>query len=445
MTQGTKTTSATSSDSEDLQMAKGEEAKKLADLKRIATKGDGVILTKPLHIIRNSRFKLLVFMVVMYITVMYADLFKDPTDSLVSNIRMALFAGNLVIIFMGVQFLPEPSKKRPFPLFWRIAQAAAFAYALNILMWLCFSRENLQFILGRIYDNKLGKPLPEKSYADDCRVYTPENPISSFYNITSAIDVFVAAHFLGWTFKIWIFRNSTMAWFLSIMFEIMEWTMEVWLPNFKECWWDHFLFDMFGCNFIGMLIGIWTIRKFKMRKLYWFMEPTEKSSSLPWYKKITYIFTSRDEYVKADKWHWLSEMWTFNAVVWFWFINLYLDLSYFYNKAMIDIPPPHWLCALRIWVLAFFAIIASNDYYDYVISRKCSSMTLPIFLLHMIMILEGLLFLKNLKEGLFSNPLHYHIKLFWIAFFVVIAAFQVFFVLDKIKQRRKYLAPKKLK
>ena len=60
---------------------------------------------------------------------------------------------------------------------------------------------------------------------------------------------------MGWTFKIWIFRNSTMAWIMSIAFEIMEWTMEVWLPNFKECWWDHWLLDLFGCNLIGMLIG----------------------------------------------------------------------------------------------------------------------------------------------------------------------------------------------
>lgn len=290
-----------------------------------------------------------------------------------------------------------------------------------------------------MYDSNLGKPLPEKSYAEDCRIYTPENPKGAFYNITSSIDIFVIAHFLGWTFKVWVFRNSTMAWVMSLMFEVMEWTMEVWLPNFKECWWDHWLLDVFGCNFLGMLIGKWTIKKFGMRKLYWFMERDEKWYHMRWWQRIAYAFTSRDEYVKSGKWHWLSELWTFNAVMWYQFTNIYIDLSYFYNKAMMDIPPPHWLCAVRIWIIAFFCIIASNDYYDYVVTRQCNSMTLPVFLIYVIMILEGILFLKNIRSDLFNNPMHYHIKIFWISFLILFSIVQLFFILDKIRKRRKYL------
>lgn len=33
------------------------------------------------------------------------------------------------------------------------------------------------------YDPALGKPLPEVSYAEDCRFYTPENPHNKFANI----------------------------------------------------------------------------------------------------------------------------------------------------------------------------------------------------------------------------------------------------------------------
>ena len=143
--------------------------------------------------------------------------------------------------------------------------------------------------------------------------------------------------------------------------------------------------------------------------------------------------------MRQGKWHWLSELWTFNAVVWYWFINLYIDLSYFYNKAMINIPPSHWLCAGRIWVLGFFCIIASNDYYDYVVTRRCNSMTLPVFLLHIIMILEGILFLKNLRKDLFDNAVHYHIKVFWMYFLVLFAIAQIVFILDRVRKHRKYL------
>lgn len=396
------------------------------------------ISSRPMHYISSSKIQLCCFLVAMYVLINYLDLFKDPESTMISNIRMAIFGLNLMVLYLGVVFLPAPSKKRGFEFFWKLAQSAAFVYCINIAVWLFFDKENLQFILGRIYDSSLGKPLSEHSYAEDCRIFTPENPISKFYNITSSMDMFVLAHFMGWTFKIWIFRNSTMAWVMSIAFEIMEWTMEVWLANFKECWWDHFIFDMFGCNLLGMIIGQWTVKRFGMRKLYWFMERTEKYEAMPWHKKIIYAFTSRDEYIKADKWHWLSELWTFNAVTWFWFMNLYLDLSYFYNKAMLEIPPPHWLCAIRIWMLGFFSILASNDYYDYVVTRKCNSMTLPVFLIHVMMILEGLLFLKNIKSDLFDNSLHYHIKIFWVGFFVWLASMQVFLILDKIKKNKKY-------
>lgn len=37
--------------------------------------------------------------------------------------------------------------------------------------------------LLRRLDPSLGKPLPERSYANDCRVYTPEDPVSNFRNI----------------------------------------------------------------------------------------------------------------------------------------------------------------------------------------------------------------------------------------------------------------------
>ena len=278
-------------------------------------------------------------------------------------------------------------------------QALAFTYALNVFFWCFFSPENLQFVLHNIYDSSLGKPLAEKNYAEDCRIFTPENPHSYFNNITSHIDVFVVAHFVGWTFKVWIFRNTTLAWLMSFAFELMETTLEVWLPNFKECWWDKFIFDVFGCNLVGMLIGFYTIRKFKMRKIHWFMAPSEESTNMSIWGKLKFAFTSRDEYIKNDKWHWLSELWTFNAVILFMFTNLGLDLSYFFVKSQIDMPPPHWILGIRIWILGFFSILASNDYYDYISERKFNSMTLPVFLIFFILGIEWMLFFKNMKRN----------------------------------------------
>lgn len=152
-----------------------------------------------------------------------------------------------------------------------------------------------------------------------------------------------------------------------------------------------------------MLIGIWTINKFNMRKYNWFMEPNEKMESMGWWEKTKYYFTSRSEYVKKGKWHWLADTWTFNSVLWYISINLLLDLSFFFNKTNLEIPPPHYLCAIRIWTLGFFCILATSDYYDYITKRKANAMGVNAFLVHVLLILEAVLWLKHLDCKYFNS------------------------------------------
>lgn len=93
--------------------------------------------------------------------------------------------------------------------------------------------------LFKFFDPKLGESLPEKSYADDCRIYTPENKISLYFNIYDSIDIHFAAHLFGWWFKMMIIRDVKVCWICSALFEVLEVTFRHWLPNFWECWWDH--------------------------------------------------------------------------------------------------------------------------------------------------------------------------------------------------------------
>ena len=91
----------------------------------------------------------------------------------------------------------------------------------------------------KIFHPSYGNELPEKSYADDCRVYTPENPFSNYFNIYNTIfDVHFVAHFGGWWFKMMIIRDVKIAWIISLSFELVEISFRHWLTNFWECWWD---------------------------------------------------------------------------------------------------------------------------------------------------------------------------------------------------------------
>jgi len=102
----------------------------------------------------------------------------------------------------------------------------------------------------------------EVSYAQDCTINK-----STFFH--SAFDLFAVAHFLGWFFKALICRDIKLLMFTSITFEMIEYALRDTLNNFKECWWDHMLMDIMGCNLLGIILGFYVIDKFKMERYRW--------------------------------------------------------------------------------------------------------------------------------------------------------------------------------
>ena len=54
----------------------------------------------------------------------------------------------------------------------------------------------------KLYDPELGVLLPERTYAEDCRIYTPDHPEGPFANFMDKIDIFVFIHFFGWYVKV---------------------------------------------------------------------------------------------------------------------------------------------------------------------------------------------------------------------------------------------------
>lgn len=140
--------------------------------------------------------------------------------------------------FASVQF-PDTLIKRPHPIFWRIALATISIYSMFMTYVLFQPLDDARRIF-KFFDPTLGKPLPEKGYADDCRIYTPENPNGAFNNVyEAAVDVHFFAHLLGWWFKMMVIRDVKMCWVSSVVFELLEISFRHWLPNFWECWWDH--------------------------------------------------------------------------------------------------------------------------------------------------------------------------------------------------------------
>ena len=97
----------------------------------------------------------------------------------------------LLILLFSSFYMPDTIVTRPHPFVWRMVLAANLIYAA-FLVYLSFLPLDHARKTIKIFDSRLGDPLPEKSYADDWRIFTPENPISMFNNFRDALfDVHV--------------------------------------------------------------------------------------------------------------------------------------------------------------------------------------------------------------------------------------------------------------
>ena len=259
-------------------------------------------------------------------------------EDLVSSInhKFGVTASISIFLFISAVHLPNSDYLfRPHPVFWRVLQGLSFVYVL-LLAYLLFQNLNDARQLMKVLDPKLGGPLPEKSYATQCDLYTPNDPHSSFANLVDCIlDVHTLAHALGWWFKMLIVRDYKLCMFLSVLFEFMEITLRHQLPNFWECWWDSLIMDVIVCNGGGIYLGWITCRIFEVKEYHWGMgndgrTETEKFSALSRSAKQLTPYSW-----KVYKWDMFVSSKNFVTTLWYIaFVNL-VDLSNFYLKFIL--------------------------------------------------------------------------------------------------------------
>lgn len=366
--------------------------------------------------VSHGKTHLFFLTIILYFLMNNFEFIAHETNPIITDIRKAIIATNILIVYIGCVALPKPGYQRANP--WRQIQALALAYLINITFILSLSSENMKKFLNEVVDTSLKGHVYEGDYAVDCRVYTPENPTSKFANIVNSIDVYVVCHFFGWMVKAFIFRNQVMVWIMSIGFEIQELTFRYWLANFNECWWDSLILDVLGMNLVGILLGHWIIKKFNIPHIHWFMEPNEQHANMTVLEKFKYFFTARKQYKNEGKWHMLGSARNFLHVVWFMIFTFVIDLSNFFNKYNLQLPASHWILGVRIWILGLYAILGANDYWHYIAKRKDKRSGLNIFLAHMITIVEVLLYFKHLTGDLYEGSIPIQVKVYWLIFFI---------------------------
>ncbi|XP_043438086.1 phosphatidylserine synthase 2 isoform X1 [Prionailurus bengalensis] len=226
-------------------------------------------------------------------------------------------------------------------------------------------QDGRQFL--KYVDPKLGVPLPERDYGGNCLIYDADNESDPFHNVWDKLDGFVPAHFLGWYLKTLMIRDWWMCTIVSVMFEFLEYSLEHQLPNFSECWWDHWIMDVLICNGLGIYCGMKTLEWLSLKTYKWqglWNIPTYKGKM----KRIAFQFTPYS-WVRFE-WKPASSLRRWLAVCGIILVFLLAELNTFYLKFVLWMPPEHYLVLLRLVFFVNVGGVAMREIYDFMDDPK---------------------------------------------------------------------------
>lgn len=317
------------------------------------------------------------------------------------------------LLFSMIQFRDGPFI-RPHPAFWRAVLGLNVLYEL-ILVFLLFQDLDSARMMMTYVDPNLGHPLPEKSYADDCSF----NP-TTIYN---ALDIFCVAHALGWLGKALLLRDYWFCWILSIMFEMAEYSLQHQLPNFAECWWDHWLLDVFICNWLGTWVGMKICQYFEVKPYEWrgFRQSRGIRSKA---KRVFSQFSPHD--FTAFKWGTATSFTHYIGVVMLLAVFLTAELNPFYLKTLLWMEPDHPIIILRLAFVFLCGLPAVREFYQYINNpRKAVRMGQHVWML-LATVATELLVIFKWSRGQFPEPFPTTVKWGWAIGLSLLTIYPIF-------------------
>ncbi|XP_008975954.2 phosphatidylserine synthase 2 isoform X1 [Pan paniscus] len=315
-------------------------------------------------------------------TLGYVTLLEETPQDTAYNTKRGIVASILVFLCFGVTQAKDGPFSRPHPAYWRFWLCVSVVYEL-FLIFILFQlppltvapltgalalqtvQDGRQFL--KYVDPKLGVPLPERDYGGNCLIYDPDNETDPFHNIWDKLDGFVPAHFLGWYLKTLMIRDWWMCMIISVMFEFLEYSLEHQLPNFSECWWDHWIMDVLVCNGLGIYCGMKTLEWLSLKTYKWqglWNIPTYKGKM----KRIAFQFTPYS-WVRFE-WKPASSLRRWLAVCGIILVFLLAELNTFYLKFVLWMPPEHYLVLLRLVFFVNVGGVAMREIYDFMDDPK---------------------------------------------------------------------------
>ncbi|OQV12010.1 Phosphatidylserine synthase 2 [Hypsibius exemplaris] len=347
----------------------------------------------------------------------YVALFEPISHDSAYNTKRGIGAMMAVFILFGVVQASDGPFRRPHPVFWRFIFNISVLYEISLVFILFQSPDDARQLLRHL-DPTLGVALPEKDYGGSCLLYD-NNHTDPYHNIWDKFDSFVPTHFIGWWLKTLILRDYWLCTVISIMFELLEYTLEHQLPNFSECWWDHWIMDAFVCNGLGIVLGMITLKYLKMRPYHW-----RGLWTIPTYQgKLNRIVSQFTPYswIEFD-WRPLSSFKRWMAMM---AIFLLAELNTFYVKYVLWIPPPHTINLIRLIFFLLAGGVAMRETFEYLDNPSCKKLGKQAWMVLAIIITELLIVMRFDWETI-TKPLPLNVTYSWLAFLGVSALWPVY-------------------
>lgn len=354
---------------------------------------------------RHTITVLAVFSCVLF----YVAVLEPSRDDVQFNTKRGIFAGIMAFLCVSVTQTPDGPFRRPHPALWRLVLCLSIVYEL-FLIFLLFQTADQARLLLTHFDDTLGKPLPEKDYGGNCFLYDTAVPDNPFHNIWDKIDCFVPCHFFGWWLKTLILRDYWLCTVLSIMFELLEYTLEHQLPNFSECWWDHWIMDALVCNGLGIWCGMLTVKYLSIKHYHWH----------GLWSIHSYTGKLRRLAAQFSPYMWMDFDWrpTLNFKRWIMMLNTIVffsiaELNTFYLKFVLWLPPSHYINLLRLILFLFMGAVAMREQYQYIDDMSAAEPGRQSWIVASIIVSELLIVLKFGWDTV-SQPLPRHVTIFWL-------------------------------
>jgi len=357
-------------------------------------------------------------LIVLICCLVYTAIIETPVDDSVHNGKRGAVAVLFFWVTLGMTIMPDGPFLRPHPALWRFAFACSVFYEL-LLIFILFQTPPDARKLLKFFDKDLGEPIPEKDYGGNCKLYDPEEKGDPFHNIKDKMDIFIVGHLFGYWCKTLIFRDWWLTTVISVMFEFLEYSLEHQLPNFSECWWDHWILDVLICNGGGTIAGIYTLRWLSIKEYHWrglFEIPTYRG-------KIKRIIAQFSPHGWIEfQWNPLSSFERWIAILCITGAFLVTELNTFYLKFALWVPPEHFINPVRLFFILLWGAVGLRETFQLLDDPECDKLGRQSWVLLTIVATEFLICIKFGWDTI-TKPLPKHIALWWVLGLVLLIVY----------------------